>query len=115
MKHDDDYRNQFDRFAQDRYLKLLLKTDPDSIIPTLFLDLMNCVNMIQGQGGLILAETENTVENQQPMDAELVEEITVRVMGQAVDMSNILKALMEYYEITHNNADLPPSDDEPST
>jgi hypothetical protein len=94
------YRDQFDRFAQDHYLQTLLKTDEKAIIPTLFIDLMTCVNKIQGRAGLILAEAER---DGQPAEGDVTVANTVEVMEGAVDMSNILKALMEYYELTYGD------------
>ncbi|MFZ4813503.1 MAG: hypothetical protein ACOYL5_03125 [Phototrophicaceae bacterium] len=103
MAGEDDYRNQFDRFAQDRYLKILLNTDEDSIIPTLFLDVMNRVNMLEGQAGLVLAEVEHAHEENTPVEEEFMAQRAIKILGGAVDISNILKALMEYYEIRQKN------------
>ncbi len=94
------YRDQFDRFAQDHYLKMLLQTDEKAIIPTLFLDLMTCVNKVQGRAGLILAEAEREGE---PRAGDVTVTNAIEVMEGAVDMSNILKALMEYYELTYGD------------
>lgn len=101
-----DYRSQFDRFAQDAYLKMLLETQPDAIVPTLFIDLMNRVNLIEGQAGILLAEIEHASEKEQPIDPKVGEAIAVKILGGSVDMSNILKALMEHYQITHQNDDV---------
>jgi hypothetical protein len=95
------HREQFDRFAQDAYLQELLQSDPDAVIPTLFLDLMNRVNMMQGQTGLILAEVEQADESGHPPNLAHITASSVHLMEGAVDMSNILKALMEYYELTY--------------
>ncbi len=106
MTNDGTHRDQFDRFAQDAYLQMLLQTDPDAVIPTLFLDLMNRVNMLEGQVSLILAELERADEGETNLNH--LENISVRTLGGTVDMANILKALMEYYEIQHRpdaNAD----------
>jgi hypothetical protein len=100
MTKDTSYRDQFDRFAQDSYLKMLLKTAPDDIIPTLFMDLMNRVNMVEGKAGLILVEVERA---QLGMDSDVIQANTVKVLEGAVDMSNILKALMEYHEMVHQD------------
>ena len=97
MTNDGTHRDQFDRFAQDAYLQMLLKADPDTIIPTLFLDMMNRVNMLEGQISLILTELERAADNEVNIDH--LEDITVEALGGTVDMSNILKALMEYNEI----------------
>lgn len=105
MADEDNYRSQFDRFAQDEYLKILLRTDPDAVIPMLFLDLMNQVNLIQGQAGLTLTELAQSAESGQPVDREFTENVTLKILNGAVDMSNVLKALMEYYEITHRSTD----------
>jgi len=101
MADPNDHRQKFDRFAQDRYLQQLLKTDADEIIPSLFLDLMDRVNAIQGEAGLILAEAERAKLEQTPPRGSLVEINAIHVLERAVDATNILKALMEYYEITH--------------
>ncbi|MEL6151765.1 MAG: hypothetical protein AAFR56_19205, partial [Chloroflexota bacterium] len=73
---------------------------PDAVIPTLFFDLMNRVNMIQGKAGLILAEIERSEIEADALDRAVTENNTVKVMEGAVDMANILKALMEYYDLT---------------
>lgn len=99
MTNDGKHRDQFDRFAQDAYLRMLLETDPDAIIPTLFLDLMNRVNMVEGQVSLLLAELERAEDGAANLNH--IENISIRTMGGAVDMANILKALMEYYEMSH--------------
>ncbi|MEO0562412.1 MAG: hypothetical protein AAF125_09870 [Chloroflexota bacterium] len=99
------HHDQFDRFAQDAYLKTLLDTAPEAVIPTLFLDLMNRVNKIEGHTGLILAELERASNQNTPVDHSHVNESSVNILGGAVDMSNILKALMEYYEMTQPHDD----------
>lgn len=103
MTEDADYRKQFDRFAQDDYLKMLLRTQSDSVIPMLFIDLMSCVNMIEGKAGLMLTEIERAETDSEPIESTVINNNTVKVMEGAVDMANILKALMEYYQITHKD------------
>lgn len=98
-----DYRDKFDRFAQDAYLKMLLETQSERIVPTLFIDLMNRVNQIEGQAGLLLAELEKATETGEPVDVQTGESISVKILGVSVDMSNILKALMEHYEMTQGD------------
>jgi hypothetical protein len=107
MTNDGKHRDQFDRFAQDAYLRLLLKTDSDAIIPTLFLDLMNRVNMVEGQVSLLLAELERADDSEANLNH--LHDISLKTLGGAVDMANILKALMEYYELQHQH---PPDDDD---
>lgn len=103
MTEDADYRQQFDRFAQDDYLKTLLRAKSDDVIPMLFIDLMSCVNMIEGKAGLVLTEVKRAETEGESVENAVVANNTVKVLEGAVDMSNILKALMEYYQITHQD------------
>jgi hypothetical protein len=99
MTNDGSHRDQFDRFAQDAYLKILLDTDPDAITPTLFLDMMNRVNMLEGQVSLILTELDHSPDAQ--VNLNHIEDISIELLGGTVDLSNILKAMMEHYELKH--------------
>lgn len=107
----EDYRSRFDRFAQEDYLKMLLKAKSEEIIPILFLDLMTRVNYIQGQVGILLADVERSEESASPIDPQLTNQVSVEVMDGAVDMANILKALMEYYEVQYGDKDKPQGTD----
>ncbi len=100
-----DYRDKFDRFAQHDYLQMLLQTPSSEIIPTLFLDLMDQVNAIQGKAGIILAEVERSEMDDEPLESILVNNNAVRVLESAVDMANVLKAMMEYYELAYKDDD----------
>lgn len=108
MTEEADYRDKFDRFAQHDYLQMLLKTPDDQIIPTLFLDLMDQVNAIQGKAGLILSEVERAENEGDQIESILANNNTVRILENAIDMSNVLKALMEYYELTQKSNDATP-------
>ena len=101
MADHNDHHKQFDRFAQDRYLRRLLATDPKAVIATLFPDLMERVNAIQGEADLILAEVSRAKAEKTAVDGELVKQNTVKLLESSRDVANILKALMEYDELTH--------------
>lgn len=105
MADHDDHRKQFDRFAQDRYLRRLLETDPDAVIETLFPDLMERVNTIQGEADLILAEVARARSEKAAVDGALVEQNTVKLLESVGDVANILKALMEYDELRQGGED----------
>ncbi len=105
MADHNNHRKQFDRFAQDRYLRRLLKTNPDAVIKAVFPDLMERVNTIQGEADLILAEVTRARGEKTPVDGALVEQNTVELLESVGDMANILKALMEYDELTQGGED----------
>jgi len=93
------YRDQFDRFSQEAYLRLLTETSPDAIVPTVFLDLMTRVNLIEGQVGLILAELEQSDDvSMESQSGRVIGGSSKQVLEAIVDAANILKAMMEHYE-----------------
>jgi hypothetical protein len=94
------YREQFDRFSQEAYLRLLLETDADEVVPTVFLDLMTRVNLIEGQVSIILSELEQSDDiDLRSKGGQLIAGSSKQVLENIVDAASILKALMEHYEL----------------